>query len=161
MAVFQTYSFLDTSLSIIGPGVSASIGGSGTGDSEEGFSIEYAEDKDTMTIGADGSGMHSLHAGQSGMIVVRLLKTSTVNQILQYAYDFQRLSSSNWGQNTMVWRNSVVGDYGSGIGASFRKFPNLNYAKEGGTQEWGFNVVQLDVILGGGLPGIAVAPALA
>jgi hypothetical protein len=34
------------------------------------------EAKNTMTVGADGEVMHSLHAGKSGTITVTLLKTS-------------------------------------------------------------------------------------
>lgn len=150
MTVFATYSFSDTSVVLSGPGGLITISGSGSGAAEEGVTIEMAEDKDTMTIGADGSGMHSLHAGHSGTISIRLLKTSTINQALQIMYDFQRISSANWGQNTLLFRNAVIGDIGSAIGAAFRKFPSNAYAKEGPSFEWGFNCVQIDTILGNG-----------
>jgi hypothetical protein len=45
------------------------------------------EAKNTMTVGADGEVMHSLHAGKSGTITVTLLKTSPVNKKLS---DVQR-----------------------------------------------------------------------
>ena len=154
---FATYSFVDVSLALIGPGGALTIGGDGAGNAEEGFTVEMLEDKNTMTVGADGSGMHSLHAGNSGIISVRLLKTSTVNHQLQVLYDFQRLSSANWGQNTMTVRNPVIGDIGSARGCAFRKFPSLAYAKDGGLNEWSFMCIQVDTILGIGVPSILPA----
>ncbi len=154
---FATYSFIDVSLAIIGPGGNLTIGGDGAGNAEEGFTVQMLEDKNTMTIGADGSGMHSLHAGNSGIITLRLLKTSTVNNALQVLYDFQRLSSANWGQNTLIVRNPVIGDIGSARGGAFRKFPDLAYAKDGGVNEWAFMCIQIDTILGIGIPSILPA----
>ena len=65
----KTYSFLDTQASIQGPGGAFSIG-AGAGIAEEGITVEPNVDQDTMTIGADGTGMHSLIADQSGKITV-------------------------------------------------------------------------------------------
>jgi hypothetical protein len=56
------YSFLDVSATISGPGGTFSIG-SDAGVAEEGITTAYTGEKNTMTIGADGAGMHSLHAG--------------------------------------------------------------------------------------------------
>jgi hypothetical protein len=145
-----TYSFLDTQVAITGPGGSFNIGGSGAGNAEEGITIEMAEDKNTMAIGADGTPMHSLHAGQGGRITVRLLKNSPVNAQLSSLYATQSVSSALWGQNVITLKNATLGDSITGTFCAFKKFPNNPYAKEGGVMEWEFDVGQLVSSLGGG-----------
>lgn len=98
----STYSFLDTQASIVGPGGSFSIG-SGDGIAEEGITIEPAGDKNTMQVGADGTGMHNLHADKSGTITVRLLKTSPKNAMLMAMYNLQQTSAALWGEQCLWW----------------------------------------------------------
>lgn len=141
------YSFVDVSATLIGPGGVISFG-NGSGAAEEGITIEQAEDKDTMTIGADGTPMHSLHAGKQGTITVRLLKTSPVNAQMQAMYDLQQLSSAAWGQNIILVSHVASGDVTSGRSAAFRRSPTLTYAKDGGINEWSFNVGLIDRVFG-------------
>ncbi|MBB4017382.1 hypothetical protein GGR16_002411 [Chelatococcus caeni] len=148
-----TYSFANVTAAITGPGGGFNLG-NGAGASEEGISISMVEDKDTMTIGADGSVMHSLHAGKGGTVTVRLLKTSPTNARLQDLYNFQQQSSANWGNNTIVVRDPVRGDVATCRQCAFRRQPDLTYAKEGGVVEWSFNAGMIDEILGVGTPEI-------
>src|ERR1019366_1581823 len=97
----NTYSFLDCNASIVGPGGGFSLG-QGAGVSEEGISTAATENINAMHIGADGMGMHSLHADKSGKVTVRLLKTSPTNQLLSAMYAFQTASGSAHGQNKIV-----------------------------------------------------------
>ncbi|MBU9403923.1 DUF3277 family protein, partial [Burkholderia multivorans] len=60
-----TYSFQDVTATIVGPGGAFSLG-YGSANAEEGITIAQAGDKNTMTVGADGEVMHSLHADKSG-----------------------------------------------------------------------------------------------
>ncbi|MCY0677737.1 DUF3277 family protein, partial [Klebsiella pneumoniae] len=83
--------------------------GYGSANAEEGITVTMTEAKNTMTIGADGEVMHSLHAGKSGTITVTLLKTSPVNKKLSLMYNAQSLSSATWGNNVIVIRNKVSG----------------------------------------------------
>ncbi len=105
------------------------------------------EDKDTMTIGADGTPMHSLHAGKAGTISVSLLKTSSANALLSAMYDLQTVSSSLHGQNVITVMNAQ-GDISTGRVAAFKKRPDLKYAKDGGMNVWAFNVGLIDGFLG-------------
>jgi hypothetical protein len=148
-----TYSFIDVAASIVGPGGSFSLG-YGSGNSEEGISIAMVEDKNTMTIGADGSVMHSLHAGNGGTVTIRFLKTSPTNQQLSVMLDLQRVSSALWGNNTIVISDPARGDQISCRQCAFVRWPNVNYAKDGGTQEWTFHAGTIDGILGDGSVGI-------
>src|SRR5690349_2622434 len=100
MSASRTYSFLNVQATIAGPGGNFNLG-NGAGASEEGITVEPAGDKSTMTIGADGSGMHSLHADKSGTVMVRLLKTSPQNAKLQAMYDLQTADSRLHGQNVI------------------------------------------------------------
>lgn len=144
-----TYSFLDFVGAIVGPGGGFPLG-SGSGNAEEGVTITMTEEKDTMTVGADGSYMHSLHAGKSGKMTVRLLKTSPTNALLSTMYGFQTTSSQFHGINVLTFANPATGDLITGQGAAFAKLPNLTYAKDGGTNEWEFNVGKIDMVLGTG-----------
>jgi hypothetical protein len=65
----STYSFLDVSASLAGPTGLVELG-YGSANAEEGITVTMTEAKNTMTIGADGEVMHSLHAGKSGTITV-------------------------------------------------------------------------------------------
>jgi hypothetical protein len=146
-----TYSFLDVQAAISGPGGAFSLG-SNAGDSEEGISYEMTEAKNTMTIGAGGDGMHSLHAGKSGRITVRLLKTSPTNAKLGTMYSLQSSSSSLWGINILTIANPQTGDVVTGQQAAFSKNPNNSFAKTANTIEWVFDVILIDTIFGTGSP---------
>lgn len=150
MAAPFTYSFLDTHASIVGPGGSINIG-AGAGVAEEGVSFEPNEDLDAMTIGADGSGMHSLIANRAGKFTVRLLKASPTNALLQAMLNFQRTASANHGQNTLSIVNTASGDALTGQQTAFAKQPAITYTKVGEMLEWEFNSVNVDVGLGAGV----------
>ena len=103
-----TYSFQDVNGAITGAGGAINLG-NGAGNAEEGILIEQLEDKNIMTIGADGQGMHSLVAGNAATVTVTLLKTSPVNAQLMQMYNYQKTSSVLWGKNTIV-----ISDFGRG-----------------------------------------------
>lgn len=143
----RAYSFIDVQATIVGPGGSFNLG-NGSGAAEEGIEIEMLEDKNNMTVGADGTPMHSLHAGNAGTVTVRLLKTSPVNAQLMAMYDAQRTSSALWGQNIISINNKASGDNGGCRSVAFKKIPKNAYAKDGGTNEWVFDAGFIDQILG-------------
>ncbi len=141
------YSFLEVQAAIAGPGGTFNLG-NGSGAAEEGITIEMTAEKDIMTIGADGTPMHSLSADNSGMITVRLLKTSPVNAQLQAMYDAQKLDPSLWAQNVITISNTNSGDSVGCRSVAFKKLPNNVYAKEGGMNEWEFNAGAIDTLFG-------------
>lgn len=143
----QTYSFLDVQAALVGPGGVINLG-NGSGADEEGISIEPAGEVGNMRIGADGSGMHSLHADRSGRVTVRLLKTSPVNAQLSAMLAFQRSSAATHGQNTITVTDSVRGDVITCRNCAFARTPPLAYGKEAGMVEWVFNALQIDPSLG-------------
>jgi hypothetical protein len=143
-----TYSFLDVNASLVGPGGAVNLG-SGAGAAEEGITIEPTDEINTMTIGADGTAMHSLHANKSGTVTVRVLKTSPVNQKLAQMYAFQTSAGANHGQNTISIANNNMQDVITCQKVAFKRAPNVTYAKEGGTNEWTFHAGNIDRTLGG------------
>lgn len=149
----STYSFKDIVAALNGPGGSINLGNS-AGAAEEGVTIEAVDDKNTMTIGAGGDGMHSLRAGEASTVTVRLLKTSPVNAQLQAMYNLQSLSSATWGRNTFVLRDIARGDFVSCEKVAFKKRAPLNFATEGGMNEWAFDAITTNVVLGVGTPEI-------
>ncbi|EBV4144393.1 DUF3277 domain-containing protein [Salmonella enterica subsp. enterica serovar Benin] len=142
-----TYSFLDVTASLTGPTGVIDLG-QGSANSEEGITQTMGGNKNTMTIGADGEVMHSLHADKSGTITVTLLKTSPVNKKLSLAYNAQSQSSATWGNNVIVIRNTASGDISTARSCAFQKQPDFNNAKEGGTVAWVFDCGKIDQILG-------------
>lgn len=145
----MTYSFLNVNCSLAGPGGLLNLA-AGAAAAEEGITIEASEDKNVMTIGADGKGQHSLIASDACTLTVRLLKTSPVNQALMVMYDLQSASSALWGQNVFTIVDSGRNDYTVVQAAAFKKKPTITYAKEGGIMEWTFDGIQANSILGSG-----------
>lgn len=141
------YSFLDISASLVGPTGDIDLG-YGSANSDEGIVVTMGEAKNTMTIGADGEVMHSLHAGKSGTITVTLLKTSPVNKKLSLAYNAQSLSSALWGNNVIVVRNKASGDIATARACAFQKQPDWNNPKVAGTVSWVFDCGKIDELLG-------------
>lgn len=139
----NTYSFLDVYAAIVGPGGAFSLG-AGAGNAEEGISVTPSGEIDTMQIGADGSGQHSLHADKSGKVSVRLLKTSPTNALLSAMYNFQTASAATHGQNIITISDSARGDVITCRGVAFAKAPDISYAKEAGMNDWEFNVIEID-----------------
>lgn len=151
-----TYSFLNVQASIAGPGGQFSVG-SESGAAEEGITAEWVDDKNTMTIGAGGDAMHSLHAGKAGTVTIRLLKTSPVNAQLQDLYNLQTSDSNLHGQNILSIRDTARGDVITGREAAFKRGANVTFAKDGNVNEWIFDVAKLDMKLGTGVPDANVA----
>ncbi|WP_336818110.1 DUF3277 family protein [Cedecea sp. MMO-103] len=143
----STYSFLDVTATLNGPTGVIDLG-QGSANSEEGITQTMGGNKNTMTIGADGEVMHSLHADKSGTITVTLLKTSPVNKKLSLSYNAQSQSSATWGNNVIVIRNTASGDISTARSCAFQKQPDFNNAKEGGTVAWVFDCGKIDQLLG-------------
>ena len=80
----NTYSFLEVQAAIIGPGGVINLG-AGAGVADEGISVDPTAEMNTMMVGADGSGQHSLHADKSGRLVVRLLEVFVDEKLENYS----------------------------------------------------------------------------
>lgn len=142
-----TYSFQEVHASLVGPGGSINLG-YGAGVAEEGISIEMNEDKNMMTLGADGEGMNSLRARKDGTVTVRLLKTSPVNSQLMALYDAQSVDQALWGENVITVTMPKIGDLHAARQCAFKKPPNFTYAQDGDVIEWEFDAVKIDRVLG-------------
>jgi len=138
---------LSTVATFSGPSGSYSIG-SGSGNAEEGITIARVGEKNTMTLGADGTPMHSLHGANGAKMSIRLLKTSPVNALLNGSYNTDRQGAATWGLNTLVLTNLVSGDVVTCDQCAFTKHPDLVYATEGGFNDWEFDVGICDENLG-------------
>lgn len=147
------YSFLDVSAAITGPGGSFQL--TGQGNAEEGISVEALEDKNIMTVGADGQAMHSLVASAAATVTVRVLKTSPLNAQLQNLYNYQTASSSRHGQNTITIRDAARGDNVTIEQCAFARQPTIGYATDGGLLEWVFHGAICKPIIGTGTPEVA------
>lgn len=147
----NAYSFLDTQVSISGPNGSFQIG-AGSGVSGEGLTVSRDGDKDNMSLGADGTPLHSLHAAEAGMISLKLQKTSPLNSVLMQMYSSDSSSAAVWGQNTITIRNPATGDSIVAVLCAFRKVPDDTYATDGGMLDWVWNAGRIIMILGDGNP---------
>ncbi len=143
----NAYSFMDVVATIVGPTGSVNLG-YGAAVAEEGIEFAQKEEVNTMTIGADGKGMHSLHADKSGSVTVKVLKTSPINALLMAMFDAQRSAASLWGQNVIVCRQMVAGDVVTALECAFKKPPDIKYAQQGDFLEWGWDAIEIDRVLG-------------
>lgn len=145
-----TYAFTDSHVSIVGPGGNFSVSEGGI--AEEGISFDMAEDKNIMTMGADGQGMHNLVASDAAECVIRLLKGSPVNAQLDNMYNFQKSKGGLFhGSNVIKVTQSTSGDNFSGIGGAFKRRPRIVYAKSGGMMEWPIQLISFNGKIGGGV----------
>lgn len=141
------YSFLNVVAAIAGPGAAFNLG-SGAGVAEEGITIAPNEDKNSMVIGADGKGQHTLIASNGGLVTLRFLKTSPINGLLQLAYDLQAASSSLWGQNIITVADPARNEITTCQSCAFKKKPEIVYDKSGPMIEWTFDSLAINSILG-------------
>lgn len=152
---YGSYSFMDVYCVMSGPGTEGLVlngpipfAGPNSGSAEEGVTITLSEETNTQTIGADGSVMNSLHASRAGTATFRLLKTSPINNALIQLYNFQRVQSIRWGQNTITIEDKSRGDKYTLQGCAFVRMPTNSYAKIGNTIEWEMHVALVDPMLG-------------
>lgn len=146
-----TYSFKDVNVSIAGIAGTIQLG-MGAGVAEEGITIERTEDRNTMTLGADGEVMHSLHVADGGTVRVRLLKTSPVNGRLMDLYKQQRRGSLFWGRNTISVQDRARNDRITASEVAFMGEPALSYGKVGNVNEWSFHAGHVEGTLDSGVP---------
>lgn len=146
-----TYSFNDVVAAITGPGGAINLA-SESGSAQEGITVEMVEDKNIMTVGADGAVMHSLLATRAATVTVRLLKTSPVNAVLQGMYNLQTRSSAVHGRNVITIQDIARGDNITLSKVAFKKAPVLTFAREGGNNEWTFDAGEVTTVLGTGTP---------
>ena len=101
-----------------------------------------------MTVGADGSVMHSLLGDKSGTVSVKLLKSSSVNAALQIMYNLQTTTGAQHGMNTIVIRDVARGDVITCQNCAFAKQPAITYGTDAGAVEWTFNAGSISFLLG-------------
>ena len=142
-----TYSFSEVTATLTGAGGVIDLG-AGSAIAKEGITITLAQPRNTMTIGADGEGMHSLRADKSGTITVRMLQTSPVNAQLQAMYDAQSLSPALWGNNVLVVVNRGNSETTTARGVAFQKQPDRTYSEDGEMVEWIFDCLKIDTVTG-------------
>lgn len=143
----NTYSFMDVTASLTGPTGVVDLG-YGAAVAKEGITVSLANARNTMTVGADGEGMHSLKADKSGTVTVRVLQTSSVNAKLQALYNAQALSSSLWGNNVITVRNKANSETTVCRSCAFQKQGDITYREEGQMREWVFDCVKIDTVTG-------------
>lgn len=142
-----TYSFLAVKAALVGPGVAVSLG-DGAGSADEGISFESTQEINTLTTGAGGEAMHSLHADKSGRAMVRLLKTSPMNALLQAAFNIQTSNPLYHGRNTLSLADGSTGDVINCSQVAFARGVPLTYAKDGNINVWEFHCGRIDRYLG-------------
>jgi hypothetical protein len=149
------YSFLDVQASISGPGGNFNIKNGGV--SDESIRIAMVADKNTMVIGANGDGMHSLKASTASRITISLLKTGTGNAQMNQLYSYQQASSAFWGQNILTITNPVSGDSIVASAGSFKKQADVAYSADAGMMVWEFDFISTMEVLGNGLNNTGLA----
>lgn len=142
------YSFLDVDATLTAAGASIDLG-YGSAVAGTGIEVSLNNDRNAMTIGADGEGMHSLRADKSGTVTVRLLAISDRNELLQKLFNAQSLSSSTWGANVITIRNRGNNEITVCRGCAFKRQPTRSYATEGQEAvEWTFDCIKVDTETG-------------
>jgi hypothetical protein len=143
----SAYSFQNVVAAIAGPTLVLNLG-AGAAVAEEGITIAPNEDKNSMIIGADGKGQHTLIASNGGLVTLRFLKTSPTNGFLQLAYDAQSASSRLWGQNLITVGDTARNEITTCQSCAFKKKTEIVYDKAGPMIEWTFDAISIFSVLG-------------
>ena len=152
-----TFSFLDVVATLSDTNGNSISLGYGAGVAAEGITTEMISDKDILTIGSDGTPMHSLIASNAATILVRLLKTSPTNNQLSVMYNTQKYNPAVWGQNNISLRDILQGDVLTAETVAFSRQPVITFAENAGMNEWRFLCGSLTELLGPGLPDLSAA----
>lgn len=150
------YSFLDVYGTIFGPGLYA-IFGNGTGQADEGITINAAEDTNRVTYGASGECMHALIGVNGGTVSIACLKTSPLNSQLNTGYISQRQSSAIWGVNTITITNVITFDHITCKQVAFTRQPPNSYGKEPTVITWELTAGHIYTSIGAGVAGKALS----
>lgn len=142
----MVYSFSSVSASIVGAGGAFSLG-SGNGNDSEGISVTYANKRDVLKIGADGTPMRTLKMDKSGTVTVHLLRNSPVNAKLSAMFNAQALSPALWGSNTITI-TTPAGDVVTCRQVAFTQLPENKFSEESQPLEWEFSAGIIDQIHG-------------
>ena len=144
----NAYSFLSIAAAMLGPGIASINLGAGAAVAEEGITIAPGEDKNSMIIGADGKGQHTLIASNSGLVTLRYLKTSPTNGLLMLGYNFQTFNPALWGQNLITIVDTNRLELTTIQSCAFKKKPEIVYDKAGPMIEWTFDGISTTSVLG-------------
>lgn len=142
-----TYSFQNVSATLVGTGGVVDLG-YGSGNDKEGISITFNATRNTMTIGADGEVMHSLKSDKSGVVAVRLMRTSDKNAQLQLMANAQFLSPALHGTNVITIRDKGNNEVCVCRDVAFQNVANRTFAEDGSVQEWLFDCGKIDFVTG-------------
>lgn len=143
----SAYSFSQVTATLTGAAGVINLG-FGSANSKEGITVTQTQPRNAMTVGADGSVMHSLRCDKSGTVTIRLLETSPVNAALQTMYDAQSLVPSAWGSNVLVIVNKGNNETTTCRNVAFQNQPTVTYAEDGSFKEWVFDCGQIDRVTG-------------
>jgi hypothetical protein len=141
-----SYALNKVAASITGPGGSFQLG-SGSALGDEGIEFETNE-RSVKQVGADGVGQYSFIADKSGTVTVTLLKTSPTNAMLMNMFNAQTLDSSLWGSNVIVLVDTASGTTVTARACAFNKVPPQKFGKEAGTNQWVFDSLYIDTVIG-------------
>ena len=119
-----------------------------TGFAEGSFiTVEYDEDSFTLDVGTDGEGARNKNANRAGKFTVKLMQTSSSNDILSSFYRADRLSNS--GIAPAMCKDNLGRSLHMAESAWVEKSPSADYAKESGVREWVIRTHHLEDFVGG------------
>ena len=134
MAMFPTYSFQDTDITMQNPAVGNYVF---TGDGIGSVSIAMANDVTTHDLSADGTVMVSKIISRNGSINLALQQTSGGHRWLIKLMNFlKNAPASNWADTVMVIRSKSTGETITCYGVSPQKTPDRSYQAQGQQITW-------------------------
>ena len=110
------------------------------------YSVEQAEDAFTQQIGIDGESVRVRNKNDSGSITVTLMRSSSSNQFLSAFHLADRATGAGVGPFLLQDQNGT--HIFEASRCWIRKFPNVEFGREGGTVEWIFDTNELIEFIG-------------
>lgn len=108
--------------------------------------IEMNEDAWNLYVGSDGEGARSKSNNRSGTITIRLMQTSSSNEILSALYKSDDVGDA--GITNILIKDSSGSTLAMAENAWIRKLPAVDFARESGEREWVFESDNIQVFVG-------------
>ncbi|MBA3841178.1 MAG: DUF3277 family protein [Actinobacteria bacterium] len=107
------------------------------------------EDQYTEQVGANGDVVHSRNRNRTGKVTFTIQDASPTNDALSAAAKADELTGLMYGALLIKDLNGTT--LIQCANARIQKFPDLEYGKDSGTNEWILMCAELEMYIGGGL----------
>lgn len=111
--------------------------------------IEFTTDAFTSTVGSDGEVVRNRSNDYRATITVKLLQSSSSNDLLSAIYESDRLARNGAGVGALMIKDNQGRAIYTASEAWIRKHPDISFDREATSREWVIEAAELIPFTGG------------